>query len=1285
MKILRLELFGFKSFKDKTIISFEQPITAIVGSNGCGKSNVIDALYWVMGDMSAKHLRGQTMTDVIFSGSRDSAPLDLAEVTLVLERDPAKDPELPPQFQASNEIQITRRYYRNGESEYLINKIICRLRDIQEFFMDTGVGVKAYSIIEQGAISRLVTQKPEERRSVIEEVAGIMKFKARKAETERKIENSKTNLARIDDILKDLRRNLANLKAQSTKAEKYKTYSEELKRLEIRLASRNWIERNSQKTEAEKQIHDLMIANEEAERNQNEARTLHDEANALLLTTESELNFARQNGRRIEIQLKEIEGQIQSLNVRREALIEQSENHQHGITESEEKATLLTSEIESISNTINDLNLKSADCYSKLEEAELENEALRESVENQRESVNELRRQLHTIDLEDTRLTQEIQGLQKNLLQLQNKKTTLQSTLETIRTDISDKESSKSSTLGDLEKAFANRSDLESAKIEVDNKILSLEAERQEMQIQRDMARDHETTVRVRKEQLEALDNNLEGVEATSKTLALHLRSRGIEESLLADVVKATPLLEKALESVLGRDLQRVVANSFVEVNELREVLKLSNEEDSKSARSQYWIPGLSTLQERTSPISPVDTYYLRASAQSSAQYSMPAISSSDSQDYSPTHSLSGPQEIVGPDGMISFAETTPVEVAPETVKIQSVREFLMAHPEVIGPFSDLLTSEIPEAKNAAWLHLLKDFWVVKSRDSFPEIIDCLDACPVSLVSLDGDLLTQDGYLDLAPIEASATNQNANLVTRKREIKELRVQDSEAREKLAYCQEALELCLNRYQAAKQEFRDLTARLAALNPDVERLSTMLRQDEAHLARMHEKQSILESDLKGCDQQIVSSSENIEKLLSNVEDSKLRKEQAEQLLQDAEDSLKLALQSLQSHDGQVSELETQNQDLEKQLISAQSKKANFEQDLKNSIDRAQTLKNRINEISVSISQAASEIESTLEKLRVETAVFEEAQKIESELEEKLQVERGNVKTMQARLESVSNELHKLSGLTKDLQHKVAVNDVEIRNILSRVQEQYQLALDALTEEQLSDLTTSEDLEELADPSSAQMRVDQLRKKIENLGKINMVAVEEFDEQSKRYEYLFIQRQDVFDGIQQLVAAVERIDRESRERFAEAFVAVNGAFQKTFPVLFGGGNAELRLTDPDNLLESGVEIVAQPPGKKLQSVTLLSGGEKALTAVSLIFGIFSIKPSPFCVLDEVDAPLDDANVGRFNQQIRNMAQTSQIIMITHHKQTMEHADALFGVTMEQPGVSKVASVELGELKKH
>ncbi len=1265
MKILRLELFGFKSFKDKTIISFEQPITAIVGSNGCGKSNVIDALYWVMGDMSAKHLRGQTMTDVIFSGSRDSAPLDLAEVTLVLQRDPEKDPELPPQFQVSNEIQITRRYYRNGESEYLINKIICRLRDIQEFFMDTGVGVKAYSIIEQGAISRLVTQKPEERRSVIEEVAGIMKFKARKAETERKIENSKTNLARIDDILKDLRRNLTNLKAQSTKAEKYKSYSEELKTLEIRLASRNWISRNSQKTEAEKQLHDLKVGMEEAERSLLSAREELENANSQLHATEDELSTSRQNTRRIELQIKDIESQVQSLNVRREALLEQSESNQQGILDAEMRSTEVDSEIARLTEELDQLNMKNADCFSKLEETQIQSESLSDAVETQREVVNELRRQLHAIELEDTRLTQEIQSLQKNLAQVQNKRSNLSSNIDTIKAEIEDKVGSRQTTLGALEAAFSNRSDLESAKADVDRRILQLETERHELQALRDEAREEETLVRVKKEQLEALDQNMEGVEASSKTLALHLRSQGVEETLLADAVKATPLFEKALEAVLGRDLQRVVANSFVQIEELRDVLRNSNSSEAKSARSQYWIPGLTVLQDRAHAVSPADTYYLRADQ--AAETSM----ESGSLDFGP--------ESPGPDGMILHQET---QITP--ARVQSVREYLSQHPQVLGSLNEILVSEMPEVKGAPWIHLLRDFWVVRSRDAFADLIEALDACPVSFVTLDGDLLLKEGYLDLAPLENTQAGENASLVARKREIKELRSQLTTAKEKLRVAQENLDLCMGRYQEAKNEFRELTARLAALNPDVERLSHLLRQDEATLARLNEKQILLEQDLKSSESQIQQNTAQIDELLAKVDESKSKREAAEVLFQEAEDALKLSLQCYQDHEKLLAEIGSENQKIEKDLISTQGKKATFEQEKKSAQDRVVQLQARISELSASVAQTTTDIEGALENLNAESVVLEGARQVEETLNLQLQQDRLQVRDLQARVDSEANKVHRSSDLMKDLQQQIAVNEVEIRNILQRVHEQYQLMLDNLSAEQLNEITTADDIEELADPTTAQSRVDQLRKKIENLGKINMVAVEEFDEQSKRYEYLFIQRQDVFDGIQQLIAAVERIDRESRERFAEAFIAVNNSFQKTFPVLFGGGNAELRLTDPDNLLESGVEIVAQPPGKKLQSVTLLSGGEKALTAVSLIFGIFSIKPSPFCVLDEVDAPLDDANVGRFNMQIRNMAETSQIIMITHHKQTMEHADALFGVTMEQPGISKVASVKLGELKR-
>ncbi|MEO5667259.1 MAG: AAA family ATPase [Bdellovibrionota bacterium] len=1291
MKILRLELFGFKSFKDKTIIAFDQPITAIVGSNGCGKSNVIDALYWVMGDMSAKHLRGTHMSDVIFSGSRDHAPLDLAEVSLVLERDPATDPELPAQFQASNEIQITRRYYRSGETEYLINRIPCRLRDIQEFFMDTGLGAKAYSIIEQGAISRLVTQKPEERRTVIEEVAGIMKFKARKAETERKLANSRTNLDRIDDILKDLKKSLATLKAQATKAEKFRSYSDELKSLELRLVSREWLSRTGDKTEASQVVERLRFQVSENEAHLETLKLQLEESELNLIHLEEELGTARQSTRNSEVQLKELEGRMGSLNTRKDSLREQVEGLESTLTGLQTRESALETELNEALDQIETLNTQSEETLARLEASLTQLHDMKEGSEQYRAQLGTARRSLHDIEIKQTRLTQEIQGLQKTLAQLANRKGSLETQLESVAQEIASKEDTKRSTLSALEEAFGTRSDLEAAKNEVDADLLRLETSRTELSQIRDKTREELTIVRVRKEQLEALDQNLEGIDASSKTLALHLREKGLQESLLLDSVKVPGTFEKAVEAALGQNLQRVAASSFNDIEDLQHFLANHADSESKNQKSRFWIPGLSIQNSQAgSSSNTLENVFMAV-----PERDMPApnvsmsdwSSSDDTGDSSPASFSSSDEtpvfasEVPGPDGLVAQEIAAPVFEFQKLPQLQSVREYLLARSDVIGPMRDVLVNE-EVASDSPWLCLLEDFWIVRDRKAFTEIALDLETLPMNLVSLDGDILWKEGFLDVAPLESNEAT-STSLVHRKREIKELREQTSVLENEFAAAQAMLDDCMQSYNHAKAQFRELTARLSALNPDVENLSHLLRQDEASLARLQEKTSLLGSDLVRAEHEMAEVSSRITQLVTELEGTEDERHQAETSVHELQLQLDTRLEEQRAHETAHSTLQNSQRQMERELGTAETRRATLEHEKSSSAARKLQIEERLVEIEQDIRSCVVEIEKRLEDIAVQQAAFEGAQAIEIGLLESVQTGKASLKEIENGFDTKNRENQRIVSDIRDLQQQLAIHDVELKNLSQKLIEQYNIVIEDLSLDQLSEMSTPLDTEEVANPETARERADQLRRRIENLGKINMVAVEEFDEKSKRYEFLYIQRQDVHDGIKQLEAAIERIDRESRERFSEAFVAVNQAFQKTFPVLFGGGMGELRLTNPDNLLETGVEIVAQPPGKKLQSVTLLSGGEKALTAVSLIFGIFSIKPSPFCVLDEVDAPLDDANVGRFNKQIRNMSNTSQIIMITHHKQTMDHADALFGVTMEHPGVSKVASVKLGELK--
>lgn len=1252
MKIVRLELFGFKSFKDKTLITFNQPITAIVGSNGCGKSNVVDALYWVMGDMSPKHLRGSVMTDVIFSGSKDSAPMDVAEVTLVLERNPTVDPELPPQFQASTEIQITRRYYRSGDSEYLINKIPCRLRDIQEFFMDTGVGAKAYSIVEQGAISRMISLKPEDRRVVIEEVAGIMKFKARKAETERKIESTQTNLQRLDDIVQDLQKQLSSLKRQAERAEKFKDLSRQLKDLELRVASREWIERGNSRKSAQEKIENLRDQLSQLESGLGTEKSRLEQSQNLLNDLEENLSQKRDQTRRLELALKDTENELRSLETRKENFEHRISSNQAQLEEISSRGVTLATELLGFDEKISELETRLGEVTQSLEGEESGLEALGQSLESLDAALTSAKKEIHQEDIAQTKIAQEIQTLQRQISQIENKKVQLSDQIQILQGEMDLLGAERTTTMASLEQAFATRKELESAKLGVDERLSTLEKEKLERLQARENCRQNLAIVGVKREQIEALERNLEGVEAAAKAIALHFRSEGGQGRLLADQISVPASLEKAIEAALGSDLQRIVATDASEIQSLQTALENSSEPGARTSRIPVWLDrGEADLGI---PRVNLDQIYLASS--------------------------SGPDsfsEIPGPDGLVSTAvEAQKTAVNP----LRTLKTFLLDHPGVIGP----VVAALEDAGiSARWTQLLRNFWIVRDRKTLLEITSEIKDLPVGLVSLEGDCFHPNGFLDLCPIEQDSSEAASGLIQRRRIAGELRDEEGRLKIDLEQAESQLDFCLQNISAAKEEFRTLTHRLAALDPDVNRHTSFLREVETKIARISEKERLLREDLEtstNLAQEIGLKLETLGLELAVTEET--RKGLAAQLESLVADRDVLVRQRQEKVD-HVSEIRNQIRGVEKELAGFQSQRAALKQEASLQETRKEQLESENSRLSVQISEFDSEIENQIQALRIQKDQATVASQEESELLDQVQSSKAGLRGLQAEVERLTSDLNQIQHQVKDLDQEVAIHSVELKNVSERIESAYQISLATLDENQVLEMSQGGDLEELADNEAGKRLAQQLRNKIDNLGKINMVAVEEFEDVRRRHEYLFIQREDLGQALAQLRDAITRIDRESRDRFGEAFVAVNAAFQKTFPLLFGGGNAELRLTQPDNLLETGVEIVAQPPGKKLQSVTLLSGGEKALTAVSLIFGIFSIKPSPFCVLDEVDAPLDDANVGRFNNLVRQITDRSQVIMITHHKKTMESADALFGVTMEKPGISKLASVRIGELK--
>jgi chromosome segregation protein len=1281
VNILRLELCGFKSFREKTVLSFNQPITAIVGSNGCGKSNVVDALYWVMGDMSPKHLRGSSMTDVIFSGSRDFAPMDMAEVTLVLDRDLEKDPPLPPHLESHKEIQITRRYYRGGESEYFINKVPCRLRDIQEFFMDTGLGAKAYSIIEQGAITRMVQQKPEERRVVIEEVAGIMKFKARRAETERKLEHTRTNLQRIDDILTDLQKQLGSLKRQAERAEKYSEYTTELKSLELRLSGHQWMEHSQKKSENAQEILELqgkLQSLEEALRQQKENLASSKEK---LTGSENYYQEKRDQARREEISLKEKEGELQSLQTRKEALSQRASDSVVQREKLLERSGVLEQDIKKVEAELDTWMMKANDFQQAFGESLEKLQAQKQSTEDLRHEVDQERRQCHDVEIKLTRHSQELQNLQKTLGQLIKRRESLEIQIREVESQLHIHQAEKKSTEGFLQEAFSRRSDLEKSKIELDEKLAVLEQERSDLQKQRNERRDALSETKIRREHLEALEKNYEGVDAATKALALDLRERGENTALLADVVQAPTQYEKVLEAVFGRNLQRLESRNVGETLEKLEDLKNSGKLQNTSGTFQLWIPKVAAAKVVATEDA-LRAVQVKAAAPAPTDFALNA-----GEIYSPLESsaiayASGEAATSErPAGDLQEISLSP-EVTEEASPSQSLLEYLLNHPSVIGPLEKILFSD-PESK-PAWAELIEHVWVVRDSRFFSELLSEVPALPalVSFVSLEGDILRPNGFLDIAQRAEGEDASVTSLVHRKSEIKELALKQSLCEEELGSLEAFLKVSEKNIEESKAQVRELTAQLVGLDPDLKRHSDFLRQVEAQIARLQEKQQLLKADLVKTSEDHSSNNEALEACSNTLSELEKEKTHLDDQLAESEAKLRESILSLQALEIQHKANDKAVQEVQRDLNERRQSLASFRQELRMTQTREEQMRTEEASLAEEVNKLAETVDEEMRNLSEKEALFASLSSEETDALTELQSTREEVANLQGSVESTQEEWQSSQNRFRDLESDTALHELELKNIQDKIKERYQVALESLSETELTELLSPGDLQEMLDVTVSRERIENLRGKIDRLGKINMVAKEEFDDKRQRFEYLFIQKKDVEDAISQLKEAIERFDNESKERFEQSFNEVNQAFKDTFPVLFGGGNAELRLTDPSNLLESGVEIVAQPPGKKLQSVSLLSGGEKALTAVSLIFGIFSIKPSPFCVLDEVDAPLDDTNVGRFNTQVRNMSGTSQIIMITHHKKTMESSDAMYGVTMEDPGVSKIASAKLGAL---
>jgi chromosome segregation protein len=1248
LKIKRIDICGFKSFVERTSISFPDPITAIVGPNGCGKSNIVDAIRWVMGEQSAKHLRGRAMDDVIFAGSETRGPTGMAEVSLTFDAR-ALDSEAAPGgvpwgAVGPEEVVVTRRLYRGGDSEYLLNGVPSRLRDVVEFFLGTGVGSKAYAIIEQGRIGFIVSSRPDDRRGLFDEAAGITKYKVKKKAAERRMESTRQHLLRISDIIGEIETRLRSLRLQAQKAERYKRYKAELKDIELWSAAQRYLG---------------FLAEEKA---LNEERTdltsRHEVVAGSLVTEEAS----------VEVERLSVADEMAELNTAKDDLFALSNKAQLGTQRAqhyEDESATLTARASAARQEIEDLSARVAQASASIEEldgqlAELDQSATtsRADFEAKEREHEELRAALASARRElDARLG-EVAGGQARIARNDAERSAAAARRDDLGVRIG--------SIAAEEEAAAERVALLTGEADgLRESLAALRARREELVAKRqgeearlaglrgEIARGELELETLREEahrrrsRLGSLVEIQDRYESFQKGVRAIMQQRRDGQGLggqsgirgvVADIVQPPPELETAVEAVLGERLGNIIVESHDVGVEAIEFLKARSE-----GRSSF-IP-LGLRQTMSSARAGTVVYDAMAAA--------PVALGGD-----------GGGDAGGGLAMAGDGDGTPASSPflaaplPETLPWPTGEG-------VRGPMLELIGYDRSYDRIATYL--LGDVLVVENLKQAIELWRETKTAR-TIVTLEGEVVDPHGVVT----GGSRESATAGVLEQKREIRELE-------EVVARLETDYAAALARHVDTKQQAVDVTR-------SIEEVAALLRSDEVGIVSQQKDLDRASDELKrlgGRRAQLASQAGDLQRSLAESErrheDASLALETDRLLVDEAErratelrgSTLTLAEQ-VDAVIGELTALKVAAAQAEDRRRSAHAMVGRLTVERQQHLDRSQRLEQTI----------ADELER-VDTLRVDAARLRDEAALwqaEAEALARAHAERQTaMEERQARLAQREAELRVARAEASRLAQALGRVEMRCQEATLRRTSLEEHVEGRYRDVRLPAIVIDYHLRPLVGEAE-ETRMTELRGLIERMGEINLTAIEESEELQKRFDFLTTQRGDLESAIAQLEAAIEKINRASRKRFRETFDAVNAKFCEVFPRLFGGGRAHLQLTDESDLLETGVEIIANPPGKKvMQNIELLSGGEKALTAVSLLFSIFLVKPSPFCLLDEVDAPLDEANVGRFNEVVREMTDRSQFIVITHNRRTMEIADRLCGITMEEPGVSKLVAVNL------
>ena len=1298
MRIKRIEIIGFKSFCDRAVLSIDTEVTGVVGPNGCGKSNIVDAIRWAMGEQSAKHLRGKAMDDVIFAGSESRGPAPMAEVSLTFddvgfshetlelaktsdERDAEQqldalvtpeegasagtwvdaegNPIASPQeevaelledkkpvmeFASYTEVTITRRLYRDGLSQYYINKTPCRLRDITDFFLGTGVGTKAYAIIEQGRIGQIVSARPQDRRAIIEEAAGITKFKAKKKAAEKKLDQTRQNLMRVSDIVAELDKRMGTLRRQAQKAERYRKYKGELRDIELWKASHRWLELAGE--------HKLVTGNLEITRSGlDEARTAWTVKDAHVVTERAELGLEERRLVGIQEQVYELDNRLRlgeskisferreadELEVRiagaRDEITDVVAQRERGADE----LAARTAELEQLAGEVDRETADVAARETAAADARQVLVATQRGLDEARGELAEKRTEVATSDAqlealarrrdESTRRLDRVMNetdqhveRQKELDREGRRVHAELATLRQTRLDLG----SQTEGFGARREVLAD--EVARGEAEVETLRTELHRRRSRLTSLQEIAQRYEgfqRGTRMVMQQAERISDNAQAI-------------RGV----VADVVRAPEQLEVAVEAVLGDRLGGVLVDE-PEVG-LAAIGFLKQAGGGRSA----FVP----VEVKTQTAAAVMTVERpRFEGEGGASTWMWS-------------------DRTGQAGSIEVDDRTQLVNATNQIGGEGV----------LGRIAELVA--FAEGYEQVGKRLLAGTVVVENLRQALALHERGVADPI--VTLEGDMVAVDGVV----AGGSRDAQGAGVLAQKREIRDLEEivgklehDLSEAMQRLVTAKTELAQIVKALEGLRTQQHEGDIAIMGHEKDDTRVRVELERLRDRLVHLGNEQLELESRMAAITTDDTAARER--KQAADDRIGVLEREQLELISsvsshRDRVDALNAELTEARVRAAQLAAQRSAAEASTLRLKVADgelaSRAEHLAQEIEKAAARAAHLRTSCDELQVELDQVKADRQTHITELDTGRAAYEQRVSALTEVELAARELRSTADRLQSELGQLELR-HGQIGMTRTV-------------VEDGIAERYQVAIVDIIHDyhQRAHVTDVEDA-----------RLAELKDLIDRMGTdINLTAIEEFDEVSKRFEFLSAQQIDLERAVDQLQRAIDKINKTSRKLFKDTFAAVNATFKEVFPRLFRGGQAALSLstakTNPDgtpaagevDLLEAGIEIMAQPPGKKNATVDQLSGGEKALTAVALVFSIFLIKPSPFCILDEVDAPLDEANVDRYNEIVREMTDRSQFIVITHNKRTMESADNLYGVTMQEPGVSKLVNVNLAKL---